>query len=139
VVRLDAERDDVALGGGLSGLLAQFGEAGAVAHDMIGGEHDDDRLRRAARGEAGGHGDGGAGVAARGFEDDVGLGADLAQLVGDEKAIVLIGDDDRRLEGGIGHHGDGGLEGGAFADERDELLGQGLAIQATPACPNRRT
>jgi hypothetical protein len=32
-----------------------------------------------------GHGDGRTGVAARGFEDDVGLGADLAQLVGDEK------------------------------------------------------
>jgi hypothetical protein len=55
MIQLDAERDDIALNRGLSGLLAPFGKAGAVA---------------------------------RGFEDDVGLGADLAQLVGDEKASV---------------------------------------------------
>jgi hypothetical protein len=85
-----------------------------------------------------GHGDGRTGVAARGFEDDVGFGADLAQLVGDEKAIVRIGDDDRRLEGSAS------MAMVVWKVERSptsgmNCLGRISRDSATPAFPRRRT
>ena len=62
----------MAVGRGGRRFLAQLDEAFAVAHDMIGGQHDDDRLRRAPRGDARGDGDGGGGIAPRRLEDDIG-------------------------------------------------------------------
>ena len=94
---------------------------------MVGGEHDDDCVGRAARGEARRDGDRRTRVAARRLQHDVGLRADLAQLVGDEEAVVEIGDDDRPFERRVGQHRHRRLEGGALANERNELLGKRLA------------
>ena len=82
---------------------------------MVGGEHDDDRVGRAARGEARRDGDRRTRVAARRLQHDVGLRADLAQLVGDEEAVIEIGDDDRPLERRVSQHRHRRLEGGALA------------------------
>ncbi len=122
MVGLDAERDDIAVRGGGSRFLAELDEAFGVAHDMIGGEHDDDGLRRAARGDARGDGDRGGRIAPRGLEDDIGRSADGAQLIGDEEAIIGVGDDDRLVEGLVRQRLNGGLEGRQLADERNELF-----------------
>ena len=48
VVRLDAERHDVAGGGRLGRLDAERDEAVLVLHDMVSGKHGDDGVRAAA-------------------------------------------------------------------------------------------
>jgi len=48
----------------------------------------------------GGRGDGRCGVAGGRFEEDVGLLADLEELLGDQEAMVLVGDGNRAAESG---------------------------------------
>jgi hypothetical protein len=53
--------------------------------------------------------------------------ADLGDLLGDEEAVVEIGDDDRRFEQRIGQRSQGFLERGSLAQKANELLGKRIA------------
>ncbi len=101
---------------------------------MIGRQHQQQRvavfvLRIGARDQRGDR-DRRRGIAADRFEHDPRLrSADHAQLLGDEEAMVFVGDDQRR---GLGQRRDAaprGLQHGVIADQRQELLGVGLARQ----------
>ena len=64
-------------------------------------------------------------VAALGFQDDAGADdAGGAHLFGDEKAVLLIADDERGGEAGHGGAQGGVLEQGMVRDEGPELLGE---------------
>jgi hypothetical protein len=99
----------------------------SVLEHMVGGENGDDGLR-VARSRPGGRGaDGGGAVAPVRLEQDLGLGADLPQLLSDPKTIFVIGYDDCRVEySRVAHHADNGLKSRALPDQGDELLRQAL-------------
>jgi hypothetical protein len=83
-------------------LRAKPGELFSVLKHMVGGEHSDNRLRIVG-----------------------GRSAHLPQLLGDAKAIVEIGDDDRRTKhGGAADQADDQLKGRTLADQGNELLGK---------------
>ena len=92
---LDAEGDDTPRGRGLGGVPAGLAKFLGVTHDMVGGQHEHERVAIALRCEHGGYRDGGTGITAAGLEHDIGLDALLAQLLGHDEAKVGIGDDDR--------------------------------------------
>ena len=123
----NAEGDDFARIGRRVGLRAKLGELFSVLKHMVGGEHSDNRLRIVGRRPGGRCADGGGAVAPVRLEQDHRLGANLPQLLGDPKAIVEIGDDDRRIKhGGVADHADDQLKGRTLADQGNELLGQAL-------------
>ena len=124
MIRLDAERDDVAVARGLGRLEAELHEGGLVAHDVVGREHRHDRVGRHAQRQLGGDCDGRAGVTALRLEHDMRRAPDLLQLLADQEAIGVVRDDDRHVEDVVGKHLDRHLEGRALADERNELLRQ---------------
>ena len=93
--RRDAEGDDLPLRRGGGGLPAGGAELVGLADDVVGRQHQHDRVRRAASRQHGGDRHGGAGIAPHRLEHDVRLDAALAQLLGDDEAEVGIGDDDR--------------------------------------------
>src|SRR3984885_12457773 len=123
----DAEGDNFARISDRVGLRTKLGELFAVLEHMIGGENSDDGLR-VVRGRPDGCGaDGGGAVPPVRLKQDLGLGADLPQLLSDPKAIFVIRDDDCRVEyGRIADHADNRLKGRALPDQRDELLRQAL-------------
>ena len=124
----DAESDDFAGRSDVERLGAQPGELLSVLKDVVGCEHSHDRLRIAGRRPGGRGADRGRAVAPLRLEQDRRLGADLPQLLGDPKAIVEIGDDDRRIEHRrIANHADDRLKRRTLADQRNELLGQAFA------------
>ena len=103
----DPEGDDFARVGRRVGLRAKPGELFSVLKHMVGGEHGDNRPRIVGRRPCGRGADSGGAVAPVRLEQDHRLGADLPQLLGDAKAIVEIGDDDRRIEHGrVADHAD---------------------------------
>ena len=76
-------------------FLTEFGEKGAVAEHVIGREHRDHRLRVILRGERRSDGDRWPAIPAHRLQHDRRLGSDLLQLFGNDKAIGIVGDDDR--------------------------------------------
>ena len=104
----------------------------ASVTDMIGSERDDQRIAVAQAREGGAGADRRAGIATRRLEQDVRLDPDLRQLLGDEKAIIAVGDDDRPAEQrGIGHPLHGFLKGRVRAEQRAETAW--VDLRATPA------
>ena len=87
-----------------------------VLEHMVGGENGDDGLRVARSRPGGRSADGGGAVAPVRLKQDLSLGADLPQLLGDPKAIFDIRDDDSWIEyGGIADQADNGLKSRALA------------------------
>ena len=102
-------------------------EAGLVEDEMVGGQHDHARARMARFNEGGCGGDGRSGIATGGFEQQRALHAHLHQLAGDEEAEIGMGDDDRLGKHRPLHPRQRLLEHRFFAEQRDELLGEGFA------------
>ena len=128
VIRRDAEGDDFAGRRDVERLSAQPGKLLSVLKDVVGCEHSHDRLRIAGRRPGGRGADRGRAVTPLRLEQDRRLGADLPQLLGDPKAIVEIGDDDRRIEHRrIANHADDRLKRRTLADQGNELLRQAFA------------
>src|SRR6478672_150161 len=112
---------------------------------MVGGEDQQDGFRVAPAGEFSRDRDGGTGIAADRFEDDVGAGTRPQQLIGDGEAKLGIGDDDRWSKNtGIGDAGEDLLKGRSVAAQRNELFRLALARErpqpgsTTPANDDRR-
>ena len=90
---------------------------------MVGGDHQQDGPGIRLHGELGGGGDGGRGVAALRLQDDGGLDAAGARLLGDHEAELGIGDDHRRGEQALASDAvEHLLEGRQRADQGHELL-----------------
>ena len=95
---LDAEGDDGARHRRRQRGAARSGELLGVGDEMVGGDHQQDGRGIVLHGELGGGGDGGRGIAALRLQDDGGLDAAGARLLGDDEAELGIGDDHRRGE-----------------------------------------
>ena len=107
---------------------AYFGEGRGIGDDVIGGKRNNEWIAVALGGKGGARRDRGAGVAPQRLQDDVGLDADGGELLGGEKAILGVGDDDRPAEQSrIGHPADGVLECQFRTEQRQELFGATLA------------
>ncbi len=65
---------------------------------MIGRKDEKNRAGIAPGSMEGGDGNGRSGLALDGFKDDIGLNADLHQLLRDNETNVVAGDDDGRLK-----------------------------------------
>ena len=123
----DAEGDDAPRGGGLCSAPARLAEFLRVAHDVVGGQHEHERVVITLRCEHGRDRDGGPRIAAARLEHDVGLDAQLAQLLGHHETKVGVGDDDRpREQAGIRNTREHLLECRPLSDEGDKLLGHAL-------------
>ncbi len=126
-LRGDAERYEMAGASGLGGALDRLPERGEIA-DRVVRRHDQhqrigvarSRCRdQAQRRDAGRRG----GVAAERFEDQrLRRDADFAQLLGDDEAMLLVRDDERRGESGIGDATRRLLQQAALASQRQKLL-----------------
>ncbi len=79
--------------------LGRIEEGGNVTDDVIGGKHQEHRVRILGGDDQSGDGGGGRGVAAEGFENDVARrNPDLTKLLGDDEAMLGVADDERRQE-----------------------------------------
>jgi hypothetical protein len=95
---------------------------------MIGGKRQHHGLRIAVAGERRAGGERGTGIAAHRFDQDRDVDADFFSLPPREKAVIATGDHDRAGEQGVvGHSQQRVLVGGALANQRQELLRQGVA------------
>jgi hypothetical protein len=92
-----------------------------------GRQYHDHGLLRAPRREIRRDGDGRTRIAPHRLQPDLGLRADSAKLVGDEEAVIDVGDHDRPFESRIVQHLHRRLKGRTLADQWNELLGQRLA------------
>ena len=94
-----------------------------VVDDMIRRQQRHDRVRIVLGQQQRGHRRGRRGVAALRLEND---GArrhlELAQLLGDQEAMLLVADDQRRGEAAAGHPPHRLLQHAALGDERQQLL-----------------
>ncbi len=104
-------------------------EGGVVAHEMVGGEDQHQRVRLLRGGVERRDRDGGGRILSGRLEDDIGGQPRLGELLGDDEAGIV-----GREDGGAGeqarvrHAGGGGLEGGAVGfGQRNELLREALA------------
>ena len=124
----DAKGDQMPAARGRRGALGGVAEGVELADHVIGRHHQHQRVGLARgqpqRGDAGRR----RGIATDRFEHQrIGRGADLAQLLGDDKPVLLIGDDQRRRKPGvapaIAHRAQHGLlQQAALANERQQLL-----------------
>ncbi len=109
--------------GGRQRGAAGGGEFIGVGDQMVGGDHQQHGRGILLHRELGGGGDGGRGIAALRLQDDGGLDAAGARLLGDDEAELGIGDDHRRGEQALaGDAVEHLLEGRRRADQRHELL-----------------
>jgi hypothetical protein len=144
LARADAEDDDLAVCRRPAGERRGGAEAGEVADQVVGSEHEDGRLRIAARDEDGSGGDRGGGVARLRLQDEIGLDIGIAQGLGDQEAVVAVGDDHRRREErGVGDALQGAGEGRAAIDQRQEglrrdVVGGGPQTRAGAAAHDHR-
>ena len=84
---------------GLDPRLDRLPEGGSIADDVVGSEHQQQRVIARGHGLEGGNGHGRCGVAAHGLQQDRrGIHADLAHLLGHDEAVVFVADQQRRLE-----------------------------------------
>ena len=104
--------------------FAQSHETFSIAHHVIGGENRDDRVRPGLRREFGGNRHRWPRITPDRLKNNARLALDLLQLLGDEKTIIVIGNDNRRFEHAVGKHFGHHLERGVRANERNELLRQ---------------
>ena len=126
--RPHAEGDDAAHRRRISREAAYFGEGRGIGDDVIGGKRNHERIAVALGRKGGARRDRRAGIAPQRLQQDVGLDADGGELLGDEKAILGVGDDDRPAEQSrIGHPADRILERRFRTEQRQELLGATLA------------
>ena len=131
VVGDDAEGDERTLRRGLGADRNRLLKGREVGDDVIGRHHQQDRIALLRRGQRG-EGERRRGVAPHRFEHDLRRShTDLAQLLGDDEAVFLVGDHQRpwihvhrrkALEAGGGF-----LQQGVVAGERQQLLGIALA------------
>ncbi len=98
-VRRDAEGDEPAAPRRGGGMIDGGDEGGGVGDGVIGRHHQDQRVVRGRDQPERGHGDRRRGVAPHGFEHDRGRrDAGDAKLLGDDEAMLVVGDDDGRRE-----------------------------------------
>jgi len=103
---------------------------------MVRGQHQQQRIGAVAGGFEGCDRDCRRRVAANRFQDDGRrLGADLLQLLGSDKAVLLVGDHQRAMRGDRRHPFPSGLQHRQFARQRQELLRVRLARQRPQAGP----
>ena len=78
---------------------------------MIGGKRDDQRIVAAAERKSRARDNRRTGIPPHRFEQDVGLRTDRRELLGDQEAILRVGDDHRPAkQSRIGHAANGFLE-----------------------------
>lgn len=120
---LDADSDDGLIAmGDVESVLENELELFFVGDDVVGWEDGHDTLFGASTDEGCAEGDGGAGIAAARFGDDVTFGK-LRELSADGCGLDLIGDDDHVFGRDDGEHAiDGLLEEGSGAEQGDELF-----------------
>ena len=95
---------------------------------MVGGQYGNHRRRAAPRRHLRRHRNGRAAVAAHGLEHNFAPDTHLLHLLAHPEAVIMVGDDQRRVKLGIvAQYGEQRLKGRALANQRDELLGQALA------------
>jgi hypothetical protein len=95
---------------------------------MIGGERNDQRIAVALGRECRAGRNRGTGIAPQRLQEDVSLGTDRRELLGHQKTILVVGDDDRPAEQRrIGHAADRVLKRRLRTKQRQELLGTALA------------
>ncbi len=134
-VRLDAEQHQGALASGGQARV-DGGEEVGLRRDGVVGRHDEDQgVRVLGAGQQGGAGDGGGRVPGGGLQHDGGRRrADLAQLLGDDEAVLGVGHDHDRMEALRIPDPQGGLlQHGARPGQRQELLGIALARERPQA------
>ena len=115
---------------GLGGLAA--GKAGGaelrhVEDDVVGGERQHHGIRVALARHRGGGRDGRAGIPPQRLDHHRRLDADVLGLPAGEEMEIRAGDDDGGGEHRVLHAQQGFLVGRTVADQRQELLGQGVA------------
>ena len=94
---------------------------------MVGGQRQHHGIGIAASGERRRGRHRRAGIAAHRLDHDGGVDAEILGLAAREKAEIRAGDHDRRRkQAGIGHAQQGFLVGRPLADQRQELLRQGI-------------
>jgi hypothetical protein len=81
-------------------VFAHFDEGSRIGDDVIGSERYDYRIVAALVRKCRSGGDRWPRIAPQRFEQNIGLDADLCELLGDEKAILRIGHDDGSAEHG---------------------------------------
>ena len=128
MVRLDPERHDEALAHGAERRPAGVDEGGIVADDVIGGDDKDARFRVLAPRQDRPDRDRRGRVARRRLDDDLRLEAEGLQLLGDDEAHVVAGDDHQASEQRRGAEAPRRqLEARQRIDQRSELLRRAAA------------
>ena len=109
--------------------LPAGGDKGSgVAHDMIGGQRQNDRLALARLRKGGTCRNRRSGIAPHRLQQDIGLDADLGELLQHHEAIGGVGDHDRPLEQRrVGDPQQRVLKGRARSEQRQELFRMNLA------------
>lgn len=125
--RRHAERHDVAGAGAVGGGKAGRDEGHRVLDEVVGGDHQCDRVGASARRQAGRDRHGGGRVAPHGFENDLGLQTDRLQLLGSDEAHLARGHDQRLGEGRVVEALGRDLEVRQVVQQGDELLGHAFA------------
>src|SRR5262249_4200011 len=97
--RAHAEGNDTIAGSGVRSDTTGFDEGRRIGDYVIGGESNNNWIIGALLGRIGGtRRNCGAGIAAHRLEDDIGLSTNFRQLLGHQKTILRIGDNDRSSE-----------------------------------------
>ena len=125
MVRGDAQGHDAPAGGELRGGGDGGEEAGLVADDMVGGQHEAGGAGGAALGHQRADRHGRGAVAALGLQHDVGGDADGGELFGADEAEIVVGDDDRPGKAVAGDPAGDRPEPGSGAaghDDRQDLI-----------------
>ena len=122
------EGDDTIRASGVGGETANLDEGRRIGDDVVGGQRYQQSIFVALGRKCSARGNSGAGIPPHRFKQDVGLGPNRRQLLGHEKAVLIIGHDDRPTEEGrIRHPPDGILERRMRTKQRQELLGTSFA------------
>ena len=109
--RLHAEHDDPVVLRRFARRRAHLGEGERIGHDMIGGKRDDERIVAAPERISRARDNGRTGIPPHRLEQNVGFRTNRRELLGDQEAVLGVGDDDRPTEQGrIGHAANGFLE-----------------------------
>ena len=124
-VRRDPERNEIAIRRGFGGADQRGPETGNIADNMIRRQQRHDGIRRPVKQRQGRDCRGGPGAAADRLQDNgERVNPRCLQLLGNYKSVVVIGNDQWRVEaGGVGYPQRGFLQHRAIAGQRQKLLG----------------